>query len=146
MSYLNPFAVKSLRDSVLTNIRLSDQLIPPNGTTDYYKRVEAITPNIKDYFRHFESPGVAHCFAGPGPFPLTAFLSLVDWVEKGKAPEQLQAVSLPSPDGTPPAVQTTRPLCPYPQVASYKGGDTNDAASFECADNFGSVKAPHDEL
>jgi feruloyl esterase len=31
-------------------------------------------------------------------------------------------------------VAMTRPLCPHPQVARYKGrGDTNDAASFECA-------------
>ena len=28
----------------------------------------------------------------------------------------------------------SRPLCPYPQLARYKGtGDPNDAASFECA-------------
>jgi tannase/feruloyl esterase len=27
----------------------------------------------------------------------------------------------------------TRPLCPYPAVAKYKGdGDTNDAANFVC--------------
>lgn len=152
----------SLMDSAIPDLRryekaggkiitwhgLADQLIPPNGTIDYYNRVEAITPNIRDYFRHFETPGVAHCFAGPGPFPLTAFLSLVDWVENGKAPEKLQAVSLPAPDGTPPAVRVTRPLCPYPQVAAYKGGDANDAASFECADGFGNVKAAagHDEL
>jgi feruloyl esterase len=31
-------------------------------------------------------------------------------------------------------VAMTRPLCPHPQVARYKGqGDTNVAASFECA-------------
>ena len=30
-------------------------------------------------------------------------------------------------------VDRLRPLCPYPQVAVYKGqGDTNDAANFEC--------------
>ena len=30
-------------------------------------------------------------------------------------------------------VDMTRPLCPYPQVATYKGtGSTNDAANFVC--------------
>jgi feruloyl esterase len=30
-------------------------------------------------------------------------------------------------------VDMTRPLCPYPQVAQYKGvGSTNDAANFVC--------------
>jgi feruloyl esterase len=30
-------------------------------------------------------------------------------------------------------VTMTRPLCPYPAVAKYKGtGDTNDAANFAC--------------
>lgn len=89
---------------------------------------------------------MAHCYGGPGLFPQTAFLSLVDWVEKGTAPEQLQAVSVPGMDGTPPAVEKSRPLCPYPQVAAYKGGDVNSAASFKCADDFGTVKAGHDEL
>lgn len=131
---------------MLKFLRLADQLIPPNGTIDYYNRVADITPNIRDYFRHFESPGVAHCFGGPGPFPLTALHSLVDWVEKGTAPDQLQAISVPGMDGSPPAVEKSRPLCPYPQVASYKGGDVNSAASFECAEDFGSVKAGHDEL
>jgi feruloyl esterase len=33
-------------------------------------------------------------------------------------------------------VEMTRPLCPYPQVARYKGtGSTNDAANFSCAAN-----------
>jgi feruloyl esterase len=30
-------------------------------------------------------------------------------------------------------VDMTRPLCPYPQVAQYKGvGSTNDAVNFVC--------------
>jgi len=30
-------------------------------------------------------------------------------------------------------VDRTRPLCPYPQTAQYKGtGDPNDAANFTC--------------
>jgi feruloyl esterase len=31
-------------------------------------------------------------------------------------------------------VKMTRPLCPYPKIAKYKGtGDTNNAANFVCS-------------
>ena len=51
-----------------------------------------------------------------------------DWVEKGKAPERIVASHL-----TNGVVDRTRPLCPYPQVAVYKGsGNINDAANFVC--------------
>jgi feruloyl esterase len=35
---------------------------------------------------------------------------------------------------TPPKLLMTRPICAYPKAPKYKGtGDTNDAASFTCA-------------
>jgi feruloyl esterase len=56
--------------------------------------------------------------------------ALEAWVEKGIAPEQIIASH-----ATNGVIDRLRPLCPYPQVATYKGkGDTNDAASFECRD------------
>ena len=65
-----------------------------------------------------------------------ATLALEQWVEKGTAPSQIIATKYatgqgPVPDFSKPMM--TRPLCPYPQAAKYKGtGDTNDAASFSC--------------
>jgi len=54
---------------------------------------------------------------------------LEQWKEQGKAPEQIAASRVR--DGK---VDRTRPLCPYPQVAKYKGtGRTDDAANFSCA-------------
>jgi feruloyl esterase len=54
--------------------------------------------------------------------------ALEQWVEKGQAPAQI--VASRSTDGK---VTRTRPLCPYPQVAAYKGnGSTDDAANFVC--------------
>jgi feruloyl esterase len=56
------------------------------------------------------------------------FDALVNWVEKGQAPETITA-SKALPDGK----NRTRPLCPYPTVATYKGqGSTDDAANFQC--------------
>jgi feruloyl esterase len=52
----------------------------------------------------------------------------VEWVEHGKAPERIEASRIR--DGE---IDRTRPLCPYPQVATYDGkGDTNSGASFAC--------------
>ncbi|HET9215397.1 MAG TPA: tannase/feruloyl esterase family alpha/beta hydrolase, partial [Terriglobia bacterium] len=50
------------------------------------------------------------------------------WRDKGIAPD-----SIPASHATNGVVDRTRPLCPYPQVAQYKGtGDTNVASSFQC--------------
>jgi feruloyl esterase len=54
--------------------------------------------------------------------------ALEAWVERGVAPEQIEATR-----STSGIVDRSRPLCAYPNVAVYKGkGDTNDAANFEC--------------
>ena len=54
--------------------------------------------------------------------------ALERWRESGAAPDAI--VASHRTDGR---VDRTRPLCPYPQVARYKGtGSTDDAASFEC--------------
>jgi hypothetical protein len=94
------------------------------------------------FLRLYMVPGMEHCAGGPGPaafgqlgIPTTGgpkygvFDALVDWVEKGVPAENVIATKY-SPDNK---VTMTRPLCPYPALAKYKGtGDTNDAASFAC--------------
>ena len=80
-------------------------------------------------------PGMQHCFGGPGPNtfggPMTA--ALERWVEDGVAPGAIIATKYKT-DGDPTSgVVRTRPLCPYPQVARYKGtGSTDEAANFTC--------------
>jgi feruloyl esterase len=54
--------------------------------------------------------------------------ALTAWVEKNQAPEQIIVVHK-----TNGKIDRSRPLCPYPQVANYKGsGNTNDASHFAC--------------
>jgi feruloyl esterase len=110
----------------------ADQLIYPQGSIDYYTRVaQALGGQRTDSFlRFFLAPGVAHCGGGPGPQPTGQLQAVVDWVEHGKAPDSLLATR------TDAGVTRTRPLCPYPQVARYTGGDTNSAASFKCKRGF----------
>jgi feruloyl esterase len=70
----------------------------------------------------------SHCGGGEGPNSFDMVSALEQWVEKGKAPEQFIASHIAS--GKP---DRTRPLCPYPQVAAYKGlGSTDEAANFIC--------------
>jgi feruloyl esterase len=54
--------------------------------------------------------------------------ALEQWVENGQAPDRILASR--STNGR---VLRTRPLCPYPQVAVYKGtGSIDEAANFTC--------------
>jgi feruloyl esterase len=74
-------------------------------------------------------PGMFHCSGGPGVSTFDALTPLVEWVERGVAPQSIVGSRLV--DGK---VVRTRPLCPYPHVAAYKGtGSIDDAASFSCA-------------
>jgi len=97
------------------------------------------------FVRLFMVPGMQHCGGGPGPnsFGQTSEIdgdaqhdinrAVEQWVENGVAPAQIIATKYKT---TNPAsgVERTRPLCPYPQVAQWKGsGSTEDAANFTCA-------------
>jgi hypothetical protein len=109
----------------------SDQLIYPEGTIDYYQRVQKQMggEGASKFARLFLAPGVGHCGGGPGPQPDGQFDAVVQWVEKGQAPEMLHAVRREKG-----AVVRTRPLCPFPLMAKYRGsGSTDDQASFACA-------------
>lgn len=125
----------------------NDAALPPVNTINYYESVRTkMGARESDAFmRLFMAPGVQHCAGGPGPNNfgqmVTAAQSdalhdmtvaLERWVEEGVAPAQVIAVKRQSGDPKSP-VTRSRPLCPYPQVARYKGsGSTDDAANFSC--------------
>ena len=106
----------------------------PLNTIDYYNEVVAGPGGDQgDWLRLFMLPGVGHCSGGVGPDRADFLGALESWVEDGVAPDRVVAAR--ERDGV---VDMTRPLCPYPQVATYDGiGDTNDAASFSCTDSRG---------
>jgi feruloyl esterase len=107
----------------------ADAILQPLMGVDYYERaVRANGRNGTDFMRLFMIPGMAHCAGGVGPDQYDAVTAVVDWVEKGVAPDTLIAKKIVNG-----AVTRSRPLCPYPEVARYKGqGSIDDAASFEC--------------
>jgi hypothetical protein len=121
----------------------ADGLIPARSTLDFYQSLTANLKNekLKDSVQLFMLPGVGHCSGGDGPSMVDMLSELDRWVETGKKPERIIATRPAAPAkpaskmaGAAPAIESmTRPLCPWPQVAAYKGsGSTNDATSFEC--------------
>jgi feruloyl esterase len=85
--------------------------------------------DTQEFARLFMMPGVNHCGGGPGTSVIDAFSPVVDWVENDLAP----AILLGTAPATTPWPGRTRPLCPYPAYAKYKGsGDINLAENFEC--------------
>jgi hypothetical protein len=97
---------------------------------EYYesvlKQMGATTP---EFFRLFMVPGMFHCGGGVGCSTFDKLTPLMHWVERGTAPDRLFGARTISGK-----TDRTRPLCPYPQVAKYKGsGDPNRAENFICA-------------
>jgi feruloyl esterase len=109
-----------------------DPVVPPQDTVAYYEGVVKAMggpERTREFFRLFVAPGMGHCSGGPGPNSFDALGALEQWVEHGTAPDRLIASH-----ATNGKVDRTRPLCPFPQVARYKGtGSIDDAASFSCA-------------
>lgn len=108
----------------------ADPALNPNMGVEYYEAVmREMGPGTADFFRLFMMPGVFHCAGGPGCDSAPRLAALIEWVERGQAPERIVASRVQ--DGK---VIRTRPLCPYPQTARYKGsGSTDEAANFMCA-------------
>lgn len=116
----------------------NDQLITPQSSIDYYETVlsffgggqdrEKALREVQSFYRLFMAPGMAHCGGGTGPNTFDMQTVLEDWIERGITPARV--VASRTVNGV---ADRLRPLCPYPQVAVYRGeGDTNDAASFLC--------------
>jgi hypothetical protein len=124
----------------------SDPAITPLSTIDYYQSVvkKMGQKDVDSFVRLYMVPGMQHCLGGPGTDSFGAVYdlkfddpqhsmdaSLEQWVEKSTAPSVIIASKFEDSDPT--HAKMTRPLCPYPQAAKYKGsGDPNNAANFEC--------------
>jgi len=84
----------------------------------------------QQFARLFMLPGANHCGGGPSTSVIDAFSPVVNWVENGNAPATILGTA---PATGNPFPGRTRPLCPYPAYARYKGaGSIELADSFEC--------------
>jgi len=109
----------------------SDPQISPGNSTAYYARVAETlggADRVNNSYRLFMAPGMGHCGGGEGPNTFDMLGALEQWVEHGRAPDRIEASH--STNG---AVDRTRPLCPYPQIAVHTGtGSTDESANFVC--------------
>jgi len=107
----------------------SDPWFSPLDTLDYYKSLAAANggaDKVAQWSRFFFVPGMQHCGGGPALDRFDMLSAVVDWVEKGEAPESVIATGKAFPG-------RSRPLCAYPKHAQYTGsGDTQDARNFRC--------------
>jgi feruloyl esterase len=103
----------------------SDTGITPETSIWYYESVlSKMGKNQSDWVRLFMAPGMGHCGGGPGVNTFDSIGTLEKWVEKGVAPDTMLGTG---------ANGMSRPLCPYPQYAEYKGsGDLKDGKNWSC--------------
>ena len=107
----------------------NDTAISPGNTINYYESVlKKMGGKQDDFVRLYMAPGMQHCGGGPGPNQINYMAIMERWREANQTPATIEAYHV-----TNNRVDMTRPLCPYPQVATYKGaGSTNDAGNFVC--------------
>jgi len=116
----------------------SDPQVNPLNSVLYYNEVLETVGKDKssNSIALFMIPGMNHCSGGPGTDTFDKMQVIENWVEKGNTPPRIVASHL-----TGGRVDKTRPLCPYGQIAKYKGsGDTNSAESFTCTPESMNVK------
>ena len=119
----------------------SDPIFSSDDTTAWYESLRTGGGRTSNSARFFRIPGMTHCSGGPATDQFDMLTPLVNWVEYGVAPESVVATArgANNPAGANPdlpsnwAAGRNRPLCPYPQVARYKGsGSLETAESFSC--------------
>ncbi len=144
--------LRDLGRKVVVYNGLADDAIPPAGSINYHERVAAAMgghAEVAKFMRMYLLPGAAHssqgrAFAANGkndavPLPKLPgnanqtptreqdqlFTALVDWVEKGTAPND---ILLTSRDNS-----VSYPVCVYPLMTTWNGsGPVTQASSFSC--------------
>ena len=121
---------------------VSDAIFSAQDTSAWMDRLNnAQGGSAASFARYFPVPGMAHCSAGPSADQFDMLTPLVNWVERGIAPQSVVAsargvgnagganAELPAQW----SATRTRPLCAYPTYAHYNGaGDPEDASNFSC--------------
>jgi Tannase and feruloyl esterase len=138
----NLAALKARGAKVVLYHGVSDGIFSAEDTRQWVERVNAAqNGDGANFARYFPVPGMNHCSGGPAVDQFDLLTPLVNWVEKGIAPESVKASvrGAGNPGGANNefskdwSATRSRPLCAYPKVAKYKGsGSIEDAANFSC--------------
>lgn len=139
---LNMNAVRERGAKILAYHGVSDQIFSVADTERWYRGIDRSSGGrANDFARLYRVPGMGHCSGGPAVDQFDPLTPLVAWVERGIEPKALiaQARGPGNPGGANADLPAgwsptrTRPLCPYPQVARYKGrGNVESASNWIC--------------
>ncbi len=110
----------------------ADPVFSLKDTIDWYERLSANNPNVGDFSRLYNVPGMPHGKGGNSTDSFDLLDALIAWVEEDKAPDAVEAKFRQDNAEAGANAGATRPLCPYPGVARFAGGDQALAASFTC--------------
>jgi len=148
MSFMTPPNATDMNDvrgrgaKILVYHGVSDPIFSVADTESWFRGVDRSSGgNAEDFVRLYRVPGMGHCSGGPTADQADFLTPLVDWVEHGKTPDEIVATArgAGNPGGVNPEVPAswspnrTRPLCPFPSVARYKGhGNVEQASSWSC--------------
>jgi len=112
---------------------MADYAQSPYAGIRYFENVQRTLGKAEtaEFARLYTAPGVDHVGSG-APANVDMLGVLVDWVEKGKAPDTLEVVEQKVEA---PSFATVRalPLCQWPAWPHYGSGPVNVAGSFTCA-------------
>ncbi|WP_407672322.1 tannase/feruloyl esterase family alpha/beta hydrolase [Noviherbaspirillum pedocola] len=141
----NPTNLSTLKNrgaKMLVYHGTSDPIFSSDDTTSWYDGLRSANGgDASNFARFYRVAGMNHCSGGPATDQFDMLTPLVNWVEKGQAPDSVPAsargvgnaggANADVPSGW--AANRSRPLCAYPKIAVYKGsGSIDDAASFSC--------------
>lgn len=104
---------------------VSDPVFSAHDLRDWFVQLGKDTVGRDDFARLFMVPGMNHCGRGPSLDDIDPLTALEQWVENGKAPDYLLSRGKAF-------AGKEMPVCAYPKVATYTGGDADKAESFEC--------------
>ncbi|OOF52827.1 tannase/feruloyl esterase family alpha/beta hydrolase [Rodentibacter trehalosifermentans] len=103
----------------------SDPVFSAKDQVAWFNALQNDTQSADKFSRLFVAPGLTHCGGGNGLDDFDPLTALEQWHDNNQAPESLLAKSKTYPN-------KQMPICAYPKVATYIGGDENKATSFEC--------------
>jgi hypothetical protein len=128
-------ALKGAGHKIILYHGQSDRVFSFNASTAWMDKLNANNGGDAGAFaRLFAVPGMNHCSQGPTTDNFDMLSAIVDWSEQAKAPDRIIATVTPGNREVPAdwSPDRTRPLCPWPKIARYVGGDKEKAESFEC--------------
>ncbi|KAK6075036.1 tannase and feruloyl esterase [Seiridium cupressi] len=111
-------AFRDVGGKIVTYHGLADELIPTKGSEQYYNSVGTLIPEVEDFYRYYQVPGMGHCGGGASGSPLNLFQQLRAWVENGTVPQSTPVTVTDLEGVVQNRIQMTKTLNPHTRTSS----------------------------